>query len=85
MDPSELTRLLTDYIVAEVAMRPLEDALTPDYPIVESGLVDSLGLFKVISFIEEELAIEIAPEDIVIENFVTVGAIVAFVGKNRHR
>jgi acyl carrier protein len=79
MQAADTVRILTDYIVAEVALRPPESPPGPDFPIVESGLVDSLGLFKVIAFIEEKFGLEIAPEDIVLENFVNIGAIAALV------
>lgn len=39
------------------------------------GLVDSLGLQQVVYFIEEEYEITLDHEDMVVENFVTVGAI----------
>ena len=51
----------------------------PDDPIVEAGLVDSLGLFKVIAFIEDEFGVKIAPEEILMENFATVNAIVRLI------
>jgi len=83
MKAEETVRILTEYIVSEVALRPPESAPGPDFPIVESGLVDSLGLFKVIAFIEDRLGVEIAPEDIVLENFVNIGAIAALVQRGR--
>ena len=80
MNKQEVVRLLTDFIVDEVAAAPPEKLPAPDFPIIESGLVDSLGLFKVIEFIEEKFAVKIEPEEIVLENFATIGAIAALVG-----
>jgi acyl carrier protein len=71
----EIARSLTNYIVTEVASRPPEKALAADFPIIEGGLVDSLGLFKLVSFIEDEFKVKIAPEEILFENFATVGVI----------
>ena len=81
MTRDEIARLLADYIVDEIAAARPPTAPAPDFPIIESGLVDSLGLFKLIAFIEERLKVKIAPEDIVLENFATIGAIVALVQK----
>jgi acyl carrier protein len=37
--------------------------------------VDSLGLFLLISFIEERFGVEVEPDDVTFENFQTVRAI----------
>jgi acyl carrier protein len=71
----DIVRSLTDFIVNEVAPTRPAEAPGPEDPIVESGLVDSLGLFKVIGYIEDEFRVKVAPEEILLENFATVGAI----------
>ncbi len=78
-DRATVVTELTEYIVKEVASRPPEEPVTPDYPIIEGGLVDSLGLFKVISFIEERYPVRIPPEEILFENFATINAIVRLI------
>ena len=78
-DRATVVTELTEYIVKEVASRPPEEPVTPDYPIIEGGLVDSLGLFKVISFIEERYPVRIAPEEILFENFATINDIVRLI------
>ena len=80
MDQPQVIRLLTDYICDEVAAARPAQPPAPDFPIIEGGLVDSLGLFKLIAFIDEKLGVKIAPEEIVLENFATIGAIAALVG-----
>jgi acyl carrier protein len=75
----EIIRSLTDFIVNEVAPTRPDKAPSPDDPIVESGLVDSLGLFKVIGFIEDKFGVVVAPEEILLENFATVNAITRLV------
>ena len=78
-DRATVVTELTEYIVKEVASRPPEEPVTPDYPIIEGGLVDSLGLFKVIAFIEERYPVRIPPEEILFENFATINAIVRLI------
>lgn len=72
----ELTQRVTQYIMTDVASAPPETPPAPDFPIIEGGLVDSLGLFKVIAFAEEQFNVRIAPEEIIFENFSTINAIV---------
>ena len=78
-DRATVVTELTEYIVKEVASRPPVEPVTPDYPIIEGGLVDSLGLFKVIAFIEERYPVRIPPEEILFENFATINDIVRLI------
>jgi len=40
-----------------------------DEDLLSSGLIDSLGILKLVSFMEEQFVIEIPSEDVVYENF----------------
>ena len=56
-----------------------EDAIAGDASLLDSGLLDSAGLFELVSFLEERCGVTIADEDLLPENFETIDAIVAFV------
>ncbi len=47
--------------------------------IVQKGLVDSMGVLELISFLEKRYRVEIAFEDITQDNFQNVGAIARYV------
>jgi acyl carrier protein len=49
--------------------------LDNDVALIEQGIVDSLGIFLLVAFVEQQFAIKIHPEDIVLENFRTIEAI----------
>ena len=49
--------------------------LSSDDDLLGSGLLDSMGVMKLVGFIEEEFNILVPPEDIIIENFMSVGFI----------
>ena len=51
--------------------------------LVASGLIDSLGIFKLVAFLEENFGIPIADSEILQENFRSIEAIAAFVIKKR--
>lgn len=76
---TELTQRITQYIMTDVAASPPATPPSPDFQLIEGGLLDSLGLFKVIAFVEEQFGVRIAPEEIVFENFSTINAIVNLV------
>jgi acyl carrier protein len=52
-----------------------ERELKDDEPLFESGIIDSLGLIKLIAFIEENFNVSIDMSEIMIENFNTVNDI----------
>lgn len=60
-------------------------AIDTDASLLDSGLIDSTGIFELVSFLEGEFGIEVADEEIVPEHFETVRLIAAFVDGKRRR
>jgi len=54
-----------------------------DYPLLEKHVVDSLGMIKLISLVEEEFDIEIDDGDVVPRNFRTIRDLAVFVESKR--
>lgn len=63
-------------LVTVVAGPNLREPLTAYTEILESNLVDSFGLLQLIADIEHNLKINIRVEDMTLENFSSVSAIV---------
>jgi acyl carrier protein len=62
------------YIQSEIA----DDeslSISEDDDLLGSGLIDSMGIMKLVSFIEKEADVKIPPGEIVIENFINLNAI----------
>jgi acyl carrier protein len=53
--------------------------VSKDTSLLESGILDSLGILDVVAFLESEFMIRIADEELVPENFRSLGALSAFV------
>ena len=66
------------FIVEELE-RSTSAALTPDFALIERDVVDSLAIFQLVSFIEDEYDIEIEDEELTADNFGTLQALGAFV------
>jgi acyl carrier protein len=47
--------------------------------LTETGIVDSLGIFRLVSFLEDNFGVRIGDEEIVNENFQTISDIEQFV------
>ncbi len=52
--------------------------LSEDAELLLSGLVDSIGIMRLVMFLEDSADIHIPPEDVTIENFVTITTINAY-------
>lgn len=59
------------------------DDVGPDYPLLEKQVIDSLGMIKLISLLEEEFDVEIEDDDVVPGNFLTIRHIAALVDAKR--
>ena len=53
--------------------------LSHEEDLLGSGLLDSMGVMRLVGFVEETFNMKIPPEDIVIENFMDVKAITNYV------
>lgn len=49
-----------------------------DTSLLISGLVDSLGIVRLVTFMEDSLGIKVPLEDVTIENFETLGLLDAY-------
>ncbi len=77
-----MTNTITTYIEKEILNSP-DTQLTDQDDLLGSGLVDSMGLMRIIAFIEEEFGIAVPPTDMVIEHFMNIEAISNYVLKRQ--
>ncbi|HLI26160.1 MAG TPA: acyl carrier protein [Chloroflexota bacterium] len=75
---------LKHYIATEI-MYADDDALSEDEPLLGSGIIDSLGIMRLVSYIEEEFGVEVPEDQLVPEHFRTVTALAQFVERLQHR
>ncbi len=59
------------------------EALTGELNIIESGVVDSILILDLVSYLEEEFGILLSPNDIVAENFRDIDSILSMVRRLR--
>lgn len=64
---------LTDYILTHAPHLAVDAA--EDTPLLEEGLLDSLGLMKLIAFLERRYQIEVPDEELQYNNFKNLGAV----------
>lgn len=66
---------IKDYITREVAPNPELLPIKDDTRLIESGILDSLSILKLVLFLEEKFGVKVAPGDVTQENFETVDLI----------
>jgi len=54
-----------------------------DTPLLENGILDSLGILDIVSYLEVEFAITLGDDELVPENFQSLAALAAFVVEKR--
>ena len=72
---NNIEQLIKDYIVKEFLFDQPRKTVENDDLLIQEGIIDSLGIFLMISFIEQEFGVKIGPPEVVLENFETVNAI----------
>ena len=70
--------VINDFISQELVPDPALLPLANDTPLLDSGILDSLGLLRIVVFAEERFGITMGDEDLLPENFASVDAICAY-------
>ncbi len=74
--------LLLEFVNDEVRL-DRSIAVTVDTDLLLTGLVDSVGVIEIVSWLEDEYDVEIDPLDVVLSNFQTVDRMLALVARLR--
>ncbi len=67
------------FIVGEIAAGRGISTIAHDSDMLSDGIIDSLGITELISFLERRYGIKVEDDDIDAENFRSIDSIVAFV------
>jgi acyl carrier protein len=68
-------QVIQEYIRREFLAEKPEILLTNELPLLQQGIIDSLGIFLLAGFVEERFGVEISEEDVLPENFASVNSI----------
>ena len=76
---------IRDFITHEILHETLASPLGDDDQLVNSGIIDSLGVMTLLSFLEEQFSIKIPDSELTPENFASLSTITALVESQRGR
>ena len=77
MNSMEVQKTLKDYILSNPNFDTPQD-LDPDDNLLETGVLDSLGIAEITEFIEQTFKIEIDEEEIAAENYRSLNCLTRF-------
>ena len=72
---ADVKEAIEQFIAEELADGALDDGAR----LIDEEIIDSLGIFILIGFIEDRFSATVEPEEVILENFETVQAITDFV------
>lgn len=72
---------LREFMISDLSADP--SVLSADYDLLENGVVDSLGMFELVRFIEERLGVEVGDDELVPENFQSLNALTGMIERLR--
>ena len=70
--------IINDYISREFVRDPALLPLADDANLLDSGILDSLSLLRLVVFLEEQFGITMGDADLLPENFASVNAICVY-------
>ena len=70
--------VINDYISRELVQDPALLPLADETSLLESGILDSLSLLRLVVWLEERFGIMVGDADLLPENFASVEAICAY-------
>lgn len=74
---------LSRYITEDLINDPDFGTLETDEDLLGSGLLDSLGMMRLVGFIENTYGIKVPTEDLTMENFMSVETIEKYVNSKK--
>ena len=74
-----MEQTIIEYIEKELASEEIEDGLEATDDLLDSGILDSMAMIKLIAFVEETYNIKVALEEMIIENFMNVNCVSKFI------
>jgi acyl carrier protein len=74
-----ISKGIEKYLLTEIAADLGKQSLDPEEDLLEQGVIDSMGILKLVVFLEKSHGIRVKDEDVVPENFQNLNSMVRFV------
>jgi acyl carrier protein len=69
---------IRQFVMENLALGKVGGIIEDDASLIDNGVIDSLGIFQLVSFLEQSYGIRVRDEEIVLDNFKSINAIEEF-------
>jgi acyl carrier protein len=76
---------IREFIQVQLAEPKGISSFTDDESLMESGVIDSLGIFRLVSFLEDELRVRVSDDEINADTLKSVNTIEELVVRKRNK
>jgi acyl carrier protein len=83
MSDDEIRESIRQFMITHFASARRQAVRDQD-PLLESGIIDSLGVLDVVGFLESEFHVTVEDEELIPENFQNIERIAAYVRQKRN-
>ncbi len=66
------------YIMENILLGSADHPIADDDSFLEKGIIDSTGILELVAFVEDEFAIEVEDEELIPDNFDSIGKLAAY-------
>ncbi len=74
MNPTEILNSVTEFIYGQFPLAK-KKAISNTESLLDSGVVDSMGILEVVTFIESNYSIQLSDEEVMADNFESIQSI----------
>lgn len=74
---------IREFLIADSGWTGSRESLTDELTLIENRVIDSMGLLRLVSWLEDTFGVSIPDEEIVPSNFGTIAGIAELVARKR--
>lgn len=80
---AETRQAIRVFLVENFMFRGAIDQMTDDASLIQAGILDSVGVLSLVTFLEETFEITVTDDEVEPENLDSIDAVTAFVTKKK--
>ena len=82
MEPHNIEHRIEGFIRTQFSVSPTDPGFGREVDLFEGGYVDSMGIVELLEFLDKEFDVEIPDDDLLSDDFSSIGGIARMVSRN---
>ena len=84
MPGPDIESRIREFVATNFGFRGANANMDGNLDLLEQGILDSTGVLEVVGFLESDLGVTVADDEMIPENLATMSRMVAFVQRKQH-